>query len=220
MPTVGWVFPSDPPEPDMAEIHVADSLDAQARNILNDGGKVFINAAGKVQYGKDIVQYFRPVFWNTSWFQMRPPHTLGILLDPEHPAFEDFPTQYHSNYQWFDLLDRQQVMWLEGFPDEFEPLVQPIDTYHLNRKLGLILEAKVGNGKLLMSSTDLESRLDERPAARQLRKSLFEYMQSDEFNPEYSVEMSVIQDIFRKQSERLNFHTNESTDDLKPETQN
>ena len=215
-----WVFPADPPEPEIADIYITDSLDARAESILNDGGKVFIDAAGKVQYGKDIVQYFRPVFWNTSWFQMNPPHTLGIYLNPEHPAFEDFPTEYHSNYQWFDILDRQQVMWLEGFPDEFEPLVQPIDTYHLNRKLGLVLEAKVGNGKLIMSSTDLTNRLNERPVARQLRQSLIKYMGSENFDPQYSVEMSVIEDIFRKQSERLNFYTNESTDDLKPETQN
>lgn len=102
------------------------------------------------------------------------------------PGILMIPSGYHSNYQWFDLLDRQQVMWLEGFPDGFEPLVQPIDTYHLNRKLGLILKAKVGTGKLIISSTDLESRLDERPAARQLRQSLFRYMSSDKFDPQYT----------------------------------
>ncbi len=215
-----WVYPADPIQPGISNIYITDSLDTAAKNVLNEGGIVFVDAAGKVQYGKDIIQYFRPVFWNTSWFQMNPPHTLGIFLNPEHPAFNDFPTEYHSNYQWFDILNRQQVMWLEGFPDDFEPLIQPIDTYHLNRKLGLVLEAQVGKGKLLISSTDLTNRLDERPAARQLRQSLIKYMGSENFNPEYTVEMSVIEDIFRKQSERLNFYTNESTDDLKPETQN
>lgn len=212
-----WVFPADSKPMEIEEIYVADSLDAQAEEILSRGGKVFIDASGKIEYGKEVVQYFRPVFWNTSWFKMRPPHTTGIYLDSTHPAFEDFPTSFHSDYQWWDIVNRQQVMRLKDFPADFKPLVQPIDTYHLNRKLGLILEAKTGGGKLIITSADLTHNLDERPAARQLRKSLLQYMKSEKFDPEFEVELQVIRDLFTKESDRINFYTNEDTDDLKPE---
>lgn len=213
-----WVFPADSSPMDFDEIYVADSLDAQAEKILKLGGKVFIDASGKIEYGKEVVQYFRPVFWNTAWFKMRPPHTTGIYLDSTHPAFDDFPTSFHSDYQWWDIVNRQQVMRLKDFPPDFKPLVQPIDTYHLNRKLGLILEAKTGGGRLIITSADLTNNLDERPAARQLRNSLLQYMKSEKFDPEYNVELSVIRDLFTKESELVNFYTNESTDDLRPET--
>ena len=55
-----------------------------------------ITAAGKIQYGKEVKQYFTPVFWNTSWFKMRPPHTTGIFLNEYHPLFREFPTEYHG----------------------------------------------------------------------------------------------------------------------------
>jgi hypothetical protein len=48
----------------------------------------------------------------------------------------------------------------------------------------MIFEAKVGKGKLLVSSADLENNLDERIVARTLRKSILNYMASAKFNPQ------------------------------------
>ena len=105
-----WVYPAALPDVNMQGIYVTDTLDSLARQVLENGGRVFMQAAGKVQFGKDVVQYFRPVFWNTSWFQMRPPHTTGILCDTTSAALADFPTSYHSDLQWWRILNRQQVM--------------------------------------------------------------------------------------------------------------
>ncbi|HXB96167.1 MAG TPA: glycoside hydrolase family 2 TIM barrel-domain containing protein, partial [Puia sp.] len=174
-----WVYPAQlPPTPDVFysrlpatphDIYYCTSLNDTAQRILQKGGKVFLNAAGKVVKGKEIIMHFTPVFWNTSWFRMRPPHTLGILLDPAHPAFTDFPTSYHSDYQWWDILNKAQVMHLEDFPRGFRPLVQPIDTWFLDRPLGLIFEARVGKGRLMVSSADLGPDIpSDRPASRQL----------------------------------------------------
>ena len=215
-----WVYPAVLPDAATDDIYFCSELDSAAEDVLKNGGVVFLHVAGKVENGKDVVQYFTPVFWNTSWFQMRPPHTTGILVDPRHPAFRHFPTEYHSNLQWWDVLNRQQVMNLELFPPEFRPLVQPIDTWFLNRRLALLFEAKVGNGRLMVCSADLESRLDERPAARQLLYSLTEYMASAAFEPKYQVELSTAKELFeKKEREGIDFHTKDSPEDLQPKTQ-
>jgi len=212
-----WVYPVILPEINNSELFFCHDLNEKAEKILKNGGKVFLNAAGKVENGKDVVQYFRPVFWNTSWFQMRPPHTLGIMCDPKHPALKNFPTDYHSDLQWWEILDRQQVMCLDNFPSEFRPLVQPIDTWFINRRLGLIFEAKVETGRLMVCSADLENNLNERPAARQLLYSLTEYMVSDRFNPVYTLDLSIIKELFEKKERNvIHFYTKESTEDLKP----
>lgn len=65
-------------------IYIADSLDAKALRTLAHGGKVLLTAAGKVSYGSDVRQTYLPVFWNTSWFKMRPPHTTGAYIDCRH----------------------------------------------------------------------------------------------------------------------------------------
>lgn len=212
-----WVYPKKLPEINHNDILIAHDFNADVVAALNEGKNVLLLAAGKVERGKEVVQYFRPVFWNTSWFQMRPPHTLGIFTNPNHPALADFPTEFHSNLQWWALLHRQQVMDIDHFPPDFRPIVQPIDTWFMNRKLALIFEAKVANGKLVVCSADIENNLDDRPAVRQVRYSLLKYMTSDRFKPTYRVALDQIKRIFTKsEKQRFDFHTSESPDELKP----
>ena len=126
---------------------------------LQKGGNVLICAAGKVTYGKEVVQQFTPVFWNTSWFKMRPPHTTGIFVENTHSIFDLFPTDYHSDMQWWELVNHAQVMQFTDFPKDFQPLVQSIDTWFVSRKIGMLFEANVGKGKLVMTSMDITNNL-------------------------------------------------------------
>ena len=100
-----------------------------------------------------------------------------------------FPTDYHTNWQWWDLISKSSAMILDGFPSNPRPIVQVIDDWVTNRKLGLIVEAKVGRGKLLICSIDLQSDLANRPVARQMLHSLTSYMNGPAFEPRQSVDM-------------------------------
>jgi hypothetical protein len=214
-----WVYPSALPAVPKDDIYYTTSLDAKTEEVLKKGGKVFLNAAGKVVKGKEIVMYFTPVFWNTSWFKMRPPHVTGFVTNPKHPMFDDFPTEYHSGLQWWEIVNKAQVMHLEDFPAGFKPIVQPIDTWFMNRKLGLIMEAKVGNGKLIVSSANI-SDTSSGAAAKQLYYSIKKYMTSDKFNPTDVVELSVIKDLFKTPSKEVwNSFSKATPDELKPQNQ-
>lgn len=217
-----WVYPPVPAVKGQHNIYYCSNFDAEAEEVLKKGGTVFLNAAGKVVKGKEVVQHFTPVFWNTSWFKMRPPHTLGFVCDPANPAFRYFPTDAHSNLQWWEILDKAQVMHLEDFPKGFTPLVQPIDTWFMNRRLAFIFEAKVHAGKLLVSTLNLTPETgDDKPAARQLMYSLQQYMQSGNFAPAYTVEAQTIKDIFTRPSRKVfDAFTKDSPDELKPKPAN
>lgn len=197
-------------------VYITDSLDAKAQKILKKGGKVLICAAGKVTYGKEVVQQFLPVFWNTSWFKMRPPHTTGLYIEQAHPAFDGFPTDYHSDLQWWELVNKAQVMQFTDFPADFQPLVQSIDTWFVSRKIGMLFEANVGKGKLMMTTMDITNNLDNRLVAKQMRKSILEYMSSDKFQPQWTIEKERIADLFTKVAGEVNMFTNDSPDELKP----
>ena len=176
-------------------------------------------ADGKVVKGKEVAQTFLPVFWNTSWFKMRPPHTLGIVVDPKHPAFAEFPTAYHSDMQWWEIVNKTQVMNLEDFPKGFKPIIQPIDTWFLNRRLAMVFEAKVGNGKLVVSSANLASDLKGMPSASQLYYSLQKYMNSDLFNPKHQIAFETIKDLFETPSkQQFETFTKDAPDELKTKT--
>lgn len=210
-----WVYPAKTPAI-KSDVYYTTVLDNKAKSVLDKGGKVFLNAARKVVKGKEVVMHFVPVFWNTSWFKMRPPHVTGMLIQDKSAAFADFPTNFHSDLQWWDIANRSQVMILEDFPAGFKPLVQPIDTWFLNRRLALVYEAKVGKGKLIVSSADLRADT-EQLASKQLFHSLQKYMASDKFNPKDEVSFEVVKDVFVNPSKQaFKTYTNDSPDELKP----
>ena len=201
-------------------VYVTDTLDTKALKILKKGGNVLICAAGKVTYGKEVVQQFTPVFWNTSWFKMNPPHTTGILVENTHPIFDLFPTDYHSDMQWWELVNRGQVMQFTDFPKDFQPLVQSIDTWFVSRKIGMLFEANVDKGKLVMTTMDISRDLKRRIVARQMRESILQYMQSDKFKPRWTLDAKLVADLFTKVAGDVNMYTKESPDELKPALDN
>ena len=200
-----------------SSLYISDSLDSKALDVLKKGGKVLLTAAGKVRLGSDVVQHYLPVFWNTSWFKMRPPHTTGAYIDKQHPLFKyDFPTDDWSNLNWWELLNRAQVMNLMEFPADYQSPIQPIDTWHVSRKLGMLVEANVLKGKLLMTTMDITSDLEHRLVARQMRKAILEYMESEDFKPSVTLQPQVITDLYTKDGPQVSMFTNDSPDELKP----
>lgn len=77
-------------------------------------------------------------------------------------------------------------------------MIQPIDFWKLNRKLELVIEAKVGKGKLLICEIGILNNLDERPVANQFRKSLINYLPPTVFNPQTEVKLTVISSLFNQ----------------------
>jgi hypothetical protein len=185
-----WLFAEQVDDPGGAAIHETAELDDAALAILADGGRVLLHL-DPAQVDTDCQIGFSTVFWNTAWTRNQAPHTLGILCAPDHAIFAHFPTEAHSNWQWWELIHGSAAMILDDLPSQLRPLIQPIDTWFEARRLGLLFEATVNGGKLMISSMDLHSNLAERHVARQLRHSLLHYLQSDQFSP--NVELTVDQ---------------------------
>ncbi|MBN1125888.1 MAG: discoidin domain-containing protein [Sedimentisphaerales bacterium] len=196
-----WVYPKQLPVTDMSNVLIVDSLDENAEAVLEKGGNILLlPVSGSVKGDHDgkVPPGFSSIFWNTAWTNRQPPHTLGILCDPRHPALYDFPTEFHSNWQWWDLIAHSQIMICNDLPPALRPIVQVIDDWVTNRRLGLVFEAKVDRGKILVCSVDISSDLVNRPVARQMRYSLLRYINSDAFKPNISVELSQLRMLFEE----------------------
>ena len=214
-----WVYPKEIRDEESKKIknfYETDTLDDKALKQLKRGGIVLLTAGGKVRYGNDVRHNFLPVFWNTSWFKMRPPHTTGAYIQKEHPVFRHFPTDDWQNLNWWELTNRTQVINLTEFPANYQPIVQPIDTWHVSRKLGMLIEVKVLKGRLLMTTMDISHDLDNRPVAQQLRYSILRYIQSSDFQPSTTVSPEVIRHLFEREAPKVNMFTKDSPDELKP----
>lgn len=66
------------------------------------------------------------------------PGTLGLLCDPNHPLFAEFPTESHSNWQWWYLVMNSRAIILDATPTDYRPIVQVIDNFDRNHKLGTV----------------------------------------------------------------------------------
>lgn len=84
-------------------------------------------------------------------------------------------------------MNRSKSIILDETPADYKPIVQVIDNYERNSKLGIIFETTVGKGKLLICALDLDTDADSRPAARQLRNSLLQYVSGKNFNPAFEL---------------------------------
>jgi beta-galactosidase len=188
-----WVYPARVDTTAPRDILITRSWE-EAEMRLAEGGKVlFIPRVADLDWTSpplDVV----PLFWNRqmnpAWSRM-----LGLWIDERHPAFARFPTRSYFDWQWADLIRGVRAINLDSLPRELEPVVYAIDDWNRNYKLGVIFECRVGRGRLLVSAIDLIDRLAERPAARQLRRSLLDYMASARFQPRVSVAASAIRGL-------------------------
>ena len=176
-----WAYPAAVQTSVPADVVVCRRWD-EAASVLADGKKVLL-FPDKLNPALSMKGKFMPVFWSPVWFQDQKPNTMSILCDPKHPAFASFPTEFYSNWQWYSLLNNSQVITLNETPIGFRPVVQVIDNFARNNRMGCVFEARVGRGRLLLCTIKLPEMAETNPEARQLLKSIYDYMGSDKFNP-------------------------------------
>ena len=195
-----WVYPKKALE--KKGIIIARDLNQEVVKVLEKGGKVL--------WMPDSLPYtvgglFQTDYWNYRMFKTIcennkkkvSPGTLGILTNPEHPIFKGFPTEMHTNWQWFPVIKESHPLVLDNFAKDYRPIVQVIDNIERNHKLGLVMEWKVEAGKLLVCMSDLE-KASKYPEGKAFYQSVIDYMRSADFNP--SAEITV-DDLKKKLAE-------------------
>lgn len=185
-----WVYPARV-HTRQANVTVATDLTPEVRSALDAGGRVLLVIPPDRVKGdprKPIALGFSSIFWNTAWTHGQAPQTLGILCDPAHPAFRAFPTDGHTNWQWWYPIHRARAMVVDHLPASLRPVVQVIDDWFTSRRLALLFEAKAGHGgRLMVSSIDLRDSADLDIVSRQLRSSVLAYMRTPAFDPHVDV---------------------------------
>jgi hypothetical protein len=178
---------------------VTNELDALAISQLEKGKSVLL-----MPEASDLCVggLFQTDYWNYRMFKTISennkksvsPGTLGILTDPEHPIFKGFPTQMHTNWQWFPIIKASHPFMLDNTGKDYRPIIQVIDNIERNHKLGLVFEFAVGNGKLLVCMADLESATSY-PEGRAFYRSVLEYMTSPDFAPKTHITLEDFQKL-------------------------
>ena len=183
-----WVYPSV--EQINAVGYVLANDWKEAKSALEKGEKVLFIP----EQAQGRKTHFASHFWNPIMFNWYPT-IVGTLIDNDHPAFKAFPTSYYADWQWWDILNQSVAVDLTAIRN-ITPLIQSVDTYEHNRKLGIAFEANVGKGKLLVACVDVLKNIDKRLATKQLIHSFKRYVASDDFEPKNLVPVYLLDAVF------------------------
>jgi len=191
-----FVYPRELPEAETNGFVVARTA-GEALTALDSGKRVLLLPELTHLEGKKAE--FQNHFWCPIMFRWEP-MTLGALVNHRHPAFKEFSTDFYTGWQWWEIISHARILNLDGSPGDSRPLVQMIDTYDRCLKEGILFEAQVGKGRLLMAAIDFDKDIARRPATRQLLHSLKRYAASAEFDPVSSLSADALKGFFKTPS--------------------
>ncbi|MEO3944896.1 glycoside hydrolase family 2 TIM barrel-domain containing protein [Gorillibacterium sp. CAU 1737] len=189
-----WVIPQQETLLDPAQL-VFQSLSQEVEERLANGESVLLFPEPE-QVKQGIEGTYCTDFWNYPMFRSIsesmnrpvPVGTMGLLINKEHPALVDFPSEVHSTYPWWSIVQHSRSLILDELPKGLFPIVQTIDNFERNHKLGLLVECKVGAGRLLICPIDVK-KVAETLEGSQFLRSLIHYVQSEQFNPDVEVSL-------------------------------
>ena len=176
-----WVYPPATPVCP-AGVHETSRLDAQAEQILARGGVVYLAPPSTKEALPQAIQaQFSTDFWSVGTFPGQE-GGMGQLIDAAHPLFSGFPTDFHTDWQWWPMA-RQRALIL---PRPWQSIVTVMDSYATLRPMAQLLECRCGGGRLLLSTLGLQD-LQQHPEARALLGSIYAYLASERFQPRQDI---------------------------------
>lgn len=206
-----WVYPSSHDVGWLDKLKqgivLADSLTTDVLSQLQLGASVLLTPKAS---DCTVGPLFMTDYWNYRMFKTIcegngksvSPGTMGILTDPSLPLFAEFPTDSHTNWQWYPVLHHSHPLVLDAWPKEYFPMVQTIDNIERNHKLGLVLECKVGQGRLLIVMSDL-TQVEAYPEGRSFVGSVLKYMHSSSFQPKLNLTAEQLMTLLSTPAEEI-----------------
>lgn len=186
-----WVYP--PCKPVCPEgVHECRVLDDAARAVLARGGVVYLSPAStKEALPSSIQGQFSTDFWSVGTFSFQE-GGMGQLIDASHPLFADFPTDAHTDWQWWPMANRRAII----LPGRYEAIITELDSYAHLRPMAQLLECRCGGGRLLLSSMGLQD-MQQYPECRALLHSIYRYLSSADFAPRQELPVQAVDALVR-----------------------
>jgi hypothetical protein len=186
-----WVYPDKNLSTANKDIIITKSLE-EALDNLNRGRRVILypenlNEKNSIEgtYCTDFWCYpmFRSI--SESMGKAVPVGTHGLYIKKNHKLFKHFPTAAYTTPQWYELIEDSRCCILKD--SQLEPIVWTIDNFERNHKLGNLFEVRVGEGRLLVCTFNLEKK-KEHLNVKWFEYCLTEYAGSNDFEPEFAVD--------------------------------
>ena len=174
-----WVFPPTPTAVTDADrkLILGQLSETGLKDLEQGASRLLVNAEGVFP---TLSTTFKPSWWKGG---NDTDHSYGHLLLP-HPALGAYPLQGYADLDWYSLMAGRPVVLLDDVPGRSEPIIWDLDVPWLMRRKAFLFEARVGDGKLLVSTLNLSrANRSADPAAAWILRQLLTYVASRDFQP-------------------------------------
>lgn len=159
-------------------VYETRAFDVKTREILQNGGRVYLSPdADKESLPNSIKTQFTTDFWSVGTFTDQE-GGMGQLIDTEHPIFKEFPTDFHTDWQWWIVAGKRAVI----LPRSMKSVITEMDSYAFLRPMAQMIEFRCLKGKVLLSTMELH-KSQQYPEARALQTAIYEYLSGEGFEP-------------------------------------
>lgn len=172
-----WVYKKTSPECPK-NVYETRVFDEQTRAVLQNGGRVYLSPdADKESLPYSIKTQFTTDFWSVGTFADQE-GGMGQLIDTEHPIFKEFPTDFHTDWQWWIMASKRAVI----LPHPMKTIITEMDSYAFLRPMAQMIEFRCLKGKVLLSTMELH-KSQQYPEVRALQASIYTYLSGENFEP-------------------------------------
>ena len=159
-------------------VYETRAFDMKTREILQNGGRVYLSPdADKESLPNSIKTQFTTDFWSVGTFADQE-GCMGQLIDTEHPIFKEFPTDFHTDWQWWIMASKRAVI----LPHPMKTIITEMDSYAFLRPMAQMIEFRCLKGKVLLSTMELH-KSQQYPEVRALQASIYTYLSGENFEP-------------------------------------
>ena len=159
-------------------VYETRAFDVKTREILQNGGRVYLSPdADKERLPNSIKTQFTTDFWSVGTFADQE-GGMGQLIDTEHPIFKEFPTDFHTDWQWWIMATKRAVI----LPHPMKTIITEMDSYAFLRPMAQMIEFRCLKGKVLLSTMELH-KSQQYPEVRALQASIYTYLSGENFEP-------------------------------------
>lgn len=159
-------------------VYETRAFDVKTREILQNGGRVYLSPdADKESLPNSIKTQFTTDFWSVGTFADQE-GGMGQLIDTEHPIFKEFPTDFHTDWQWWIMATKRAVI----LPHPMKTIITEMDSYAFLRPMAQLIEFRCLKGKVLLSTMELH-KSQQYPEVRALQASIYTYLSGENFEP-------------------------------------
>lgn len=172
-----WVYKKTSPECPK-NVYETRVFDEQTRAVLQNGGRVYLSPdADKESLPNSIKTQFTTDFWSVGTFADQE-GGMGQLIDTEHPIFKEFPTDFHTDWQWWIMATKRAVI----LPHPMKTIITEMDSYAFLRPMAQMIEFRCLKGKVLLSTMELH-KSQQYPEVKALQASIYMYLSGENFEP-------------------------------------